>query len=254
MSARLLCRPLLCRPLCSRLLICRALLSGLLLAVVLLAPAPALAQLRFEEGRHYTVVPTPQPSGTVPAGRIEVTEVFSYVCGGCYQAQAMVESLKSTLPADATLTYVHAGFNQGWPLMQRIHLTAQRLGLAERNHERLFAAIWESGEFPYFDPATGQPRRPAPTAADAARFYAKGGGLSEADFIKAFNDAKTEAAVTHTDALIKGWQVPSTPSFVVAGRYRIENSSLSSVDDLRALITHLVGLERARLQRSAPAK
>src|SRR5690606_29115218 len=83
------------------------LLPRLLLTAVLLLPTAALAQLRFQEGRHYNVVPTPQATGLAPAGKIEVTEVFSYICRGCYEAQGLVDEIKAKLPADAVLTYVH---------------------------------------------------------------------------------------------------------------------------------------------------
>ncbi|HUG72231.1 MAG TPA: thiol:disulfide interchange protein DsbA/DsbL [Steroidobacteraceae bacterium] len=231
------------------------LLPRLLMVAVLLAPMPLLAaQVRFQEGRHYTVVPTPQTSGTVPAGRIEVAEVFSYVCNGCNQARGLVEQIKAGLPADAALAYVHAGFNQGWELFQRAHLTAQQLGIAERDHQRMFTAIWETAEFPYFDRTTGQRRQPAPTMQDAARFYAKGGGVTEADFLKEAASARIDEAVKRGEALIKGWQVPATPTFVVAGRYLIKNDSVGTIAELRDLFSFLVGLERSRLQQAAPAK
>lgn len=230
-----------------------ALTACLLLLAVLLTPSPLPAQMRFQEGRHYVQVPTPQTSGTVPAGRIEVVEVFSYACGGCFQAQAMVEELAAGLPADAGMGYVHAGFNTGWSLYQQGHLTAQQLGIAERHHARLFTAIWETAQFPHFDRATGQLRRPAPQIGDLARFYATAGGVSEADFLKKAASADIKTAVARSDALIRGWQVGSTPSFVVAGRYRIQNDAIGSTDDLKALVNYLVGLERNRL-RSAQQK
>lgn len=228
-----------------------ALAPCLLLLAMMLAPTSVLAQMRFQEGRHYVQVPTPQTSGTVPAGRIEVIEVFSYACGGCFQAQALVKELEAGLPADAAMGYVHAGFSTGWPLYQQGHLTAQQLGIADRHHARLFTAIWETAEFPHFDRATGQPRRPAPQMRDLARFHAAAGGVSEADFLKAAASPEVKAAVAHSDALIRGWQVGSTPTFVVAGRYRIQNDAIGSTAELKALVTYLVGLERNRL-RTAP--
>jgi thiol:disulfide interchange protein DsbA len=229
------------------------LLPRLLLTAVLLIPTPLLAQLRFQEGRHYNVVPAPQATGTAPAGKIEVTEVFSYICHGCYDAQGLVEQLKAGLPQDAVFTFVHAGFNQHWPLFQRAHLTAQRLGIAERNHARLFAGVWETFEFPFLDKATGRPRQPAPIMRDFARFYSKGGGVSEADFVKLAASPEIDAAVQRAEGIVKGWQVGSTPTFVVAGRYRIEADMLSTSQDMQALINYLISLERNRLKKPAPA-
>lgn len=229
------------------------LLPRLLLAAMLLVPASAMAQLRFVEGRDYTVVPTPQVSGNVPAGKIEVAEVFSYLCGHCYEAQPAAEELAAALPADAAMTYVYATLgHQDWQLLQRGHLTARLLGIAERNHARLFTAIWETGEFPQFDLARGQVRKPAPTIRDVARFYAKGGGVSEADFLKKAGSAEVDAAVKRTEALIRGWQVGGTPTFVVAGRYRIEK--VATTQDLKALVNFLIGRERTRLRADAAKK
>lgn len=227
--------------------------KALLLAVLLL-PTPLLAQLRFQEGRHYSLVAVPQATGLAPAGKIEVTEVFSYICSGCNGYQDQVEQLKAKLPADAVLNYVHAGFNANWPVFQRAHLAAQQLGIADRNHARLFNAIWRTAEFPYFDPATGRPRNPAPVIRDFARFYAKGGGVTENDFAKRASAPEMEEVVRRTDALIRGWQIPSTPSLVVAGRYLINLDEISSSADLAALTTFLVGLERTRLKKPVPAK
>jgi thiol:disulfide interchange protein DsbA len=225
-----------------------------LLLVVLLLPTAVLAQLRFQEGRHYSQVAVPQATGLAPAGRIEVTEVFSYICSGCNGYQEQIEQLKAKLPADAVLNYVHAGFNTNWPVFQRAHLTAQQLGIADRNHARLFNAIWRTAEFPYFDPATGRPRNPAPAIRDFARFYAKGGGVTENDFARRAAAPEMDALVERTDALIRGWQVPSTPSLVVAGRYRLNLDEVSTSADLAALTNFLIGLERSRLKKAAPAR
>jgi len=232
----------------------KRLFSRLLLLMVLL-PTPLLAQLRFAEGRHYDLISTPQTTGLAPAGRIEVAEVFSYVCGACNSIHPLAEGLKKGLPADAAFVLVHAGFQQNWPTFQRAHLTAQQLGIADRNHLRMFAAIWETGALPYFDKATGRPKQPAPTVADLARFYVQGGGVKEADFLQRAASPQVDAAVKRSEALIKGWQIGGTPAFVVAGRYRINNDAVTTLSDLQALVAYLVGLERSRLAKAAkPAR
>lgn len=231
------------------------LLPRLLLAAVLLVPASAMAQLRFQEGRHYTVVTTPQASGHAPAGKIEVTEVFSYLCGSCYQTLPIAEELEAALPADAAMVYVHGALGHAdWRLMQQGHVTARLLGIADRNHARMFTAIWETGEFPQFDLAAGKPRKPAPVLRDVARFYAKGGGVTEADFLKKASSPEVQAAAARTEALIRAWQVGGTPTFVVAGRYRIENDGIATTQELKALVNFLVGRERSRLRADAAKK
>lgn len=205
------------------------------------------AQLLWREGEHYTRVGPADPPD-VPAGKIAVTEVFSYACGGCYQAHEAVEELGRSMPADVAFGYVHAGFNSGWPLFQRAFITAQSLGIAAANHQRLFRSIWETMEFPYIDAATRQLRRPGPTIGDAARFYAQGGAVSEADFLRHASSPGTDAAVERANALIAAWRVPSTPSFVVNGRYLVNTARLSGWPQLTQIVDFLVSQERARLK------
>ena len=140
------------------------------------------------------------------------------------------------------------------PVFQRAHLTAQQLGIADRDHARLFNAIWRTAEFPYFDPATGRPRDPAPVIRDFARFYAKGGGVTEEAFARRAVSPELDEAVKRTEALVRAWRIPSTPSLVVAGRYLINLDEITSSADLAALTSFLVGLERTRLKSAAPAK
>jgi protein dithiol oxidoreductase (disulfide-forming) len=227
--------------------------SGLMLLAVLLLPTPLLAQARFQAGHHYQVVATPEAAG-LAKGKIEVTEAFSYLCVHCFEAQGLVEQIRAALPADAAVTYVHAGFNQGWQLLQRAHITAQQLGIADRNHARVFAAIWETGELPFMDRTTGRPLQPAPTLRDVARFYVKGSAVTEAAFLAKANSAEVNDAVKRVDALIKGWQIAGTPGFVVAGRYRIEMGQLKTLEELNSLVGFLVGLERDRLKKAAAPK
>ena len=136
----------------------------LMLFALLALPLAAQAQLRWQEGQHYRTLPQPVPP-SLPAGKIEVTEVFSYGCIYCYRAKDQIRELAAGLPADAVMTYVHASFNpaEAWPMFQRAFYTAQSLGVAAAAHDQLFTAIWESGEFPLRDPNTGGIRKPLPT-------------------------------------------------------------------------------------------
>lgn len=233
----------------------QGLMSRLLLVVMLLVPVSALAQLRFQEGRHYVTVPTPQATGLAPAGKIEVIEVFSYACSACYQTQPIAEELAKALPADAVMTYVHGALGHpDWRALQRGHVAAQQLGIADRNHKRMFTAIWETGEYPHFDRATGRLRKPEAGVPELARFYAKGGGVTEAAFTSKANSKDVDAAVQRIETLIRGWQVGGTPTFLVAGRYRIVSDGVSSAQEMKSLVSYLVGLERNRLRAAAAKK
>jgi thiol:disulfide interchange protein DsbA len=220
----------------------------LMFLVLLVVCAPAFAQLRWRQGVEYQLLPTQMRAGT-PADKIEVAEVFSYGCPYCYKAKDEIAKLAAALPADVAMTYVHASFipGEGWPMLQRAFYTAQHFGIGEAMHEAMFRAIWETGEMPLVDRATGQMRRPLPTIEDAAKFYARLSSVKVADFLKVAASPEIDAAVAHADELVKQWRVPGTPQLVVNGRYLVSNE-LPFAEQAQ-ITQYLIGLERTRLNK-----
>jgi protein dithiol oxidoreductase (disulfide-forming) len=202
-----------------------ALLMGAVLEVATAADAA-----KWVEGRHYTVLRLAQPS-QVPA---------------CYQFQGMVEKIKAALPANAQLTYLHASWNpsESWPLFQRAFITAQALGIADKNHGALFNAIWDpSGPLAVVDMRTQRIKARQPTIEDVARFYASRGGVTAEQFVQAAKSFSVEARMKQSDALVKAYLVEGTPTMVVAGKYRINGTMLSGANDYTDLIGYLVKKE-----------
>jgi protein dithiol oxidoreductase (disulfide-forming) len=223
-----------------------------LLLIALALPLPAMAQLRWLEGKHYIRLPVPQTAESRP-GKIEVAEVFSYGCIHCYRAQADVAKLKTALPADAYMAYVHASFApaEAWPMYQRAWYAAQTLGIGEAHHQQMFSAVWEAGEVLLLDKSTNRVRKPLPTLQEAARFYARVAKVKEADFMKTASSPGVDALVKRADQLVAAWRIGGTPSFVVNGRYLINNEVVSGWSDMQSVIVFLVGQERQRMKATA---
>lgn len=228
-------------------------LARVLLLMFLALPLPALAQLRWQEGRHYLRLPNPQTAET-RAGKVEVAEVFSYGCIYCNGAQAEIEKLKASLPPDAYMTYVHASFvpSEAWPMFQRAYYTAMALGIAEANHRSMFAAVWDTGEIRLIDKPSGRIHVPLPTIQDAARFYARVAKVKEADFLNASKSFGVDAQIKRADALIAAWRVGGTPTLVVNGRYVINNDVVKSWSEIQNVVAFLVTQERQRMKSAKP--
>jgi len=64
----------------------------------------------WTEGVNYFLVAPARPT-SLPAGKVEVTEVFSYACPACNIFQPTMHKLKQSLPANAVLDYLPAAFN-----------------------------------------------------------------------------------------------------------------------------------------------
>lgn len=224
-------------------------LGRALILIALILPMPALAQLRWVEGRHYVTIPGGQPAEP-QAGKIEVAEVFSYGCVHCYRAKDIISKLQGVLPADAYMTYVHASFraDEGWPMYQRAWYTAQTMGIGAATHDAMFKAVWETFELGVVD-AAGRPRKPLPTIEQTAKFYARAAKVKEAEFLKVARSAAVDAKIRHADAQVKSWRVPGTPGLVVNGRYLVQSDALAKWDDVRMLVLYLISQERARIAK-----
>ena len=214
----------------------------------------ANAQALFQAGKHYDVLKAPQRTN-VPAGKIEVMEVFSYGCPACDRFQPTMKKLKAALPANAHIVYLPASWNkvENWPLLQRAYLTAQSLGIAEKTHDEMFRAIWQSGELAVLDLTTGRPKNRLPSIDDIARFYQRVAGVKAADFVAASKSFGVDAKMRAADAQIVAMQVPSTPTIIVNGKYRL-NSDTLTLDDIVNCTKFLVAKEMAAAAPAPAAK
>lgn len=217
---------------------------GLMLVAVLayasLLPAHA-APTRYVEGTDYVVLDQPQAT-TVPAGRIEVMEVFSYACPFCDKFQPVMHKLERSLPRNAQIVFLPASFNpsEDWPMFQRAYFAAQSLGIAKRTHQAIYDAVWKTGELAIEDQGTNRLKNPLPSIEDAAHSYARLTGVSQQAFLTAARSFGVETEMREADAQIATMQIPGTPCIVVAGKYRINMESLNSPEDVIPLVKYLV--------------
>ncbi len=184
---------------------------------------PALAAEEWTEGVDYTVISPAQPMATI-AGKVEVTEVFSYGCPVCWRYYKDADALRAHLPANAFMDYLPASFMpaEDWVMFQRAYFAARSLGIEKRTHDAMFVAIWETHELATIDPTTNRPKRNPPTIEDAAKFYARVAGVKTQDFLQAANSFGVTTQMNQADAQVHGWMVGGTPTIVVNGKYRVE--------------------------------
>jgi thiol:disulfide interchange protein DsbA len=215
-----------------------ALLAVLVYASVL--PAGAAPQ-PWVEGTNYVVLDQTQPS-TVPAGKVEVMEVFSYACPFCNKFQPVIGRLERSLPRNAEMAYLPASFNssEDWPMFQRAFLAAQSLGIAKRSHQAMYDAVWKTGELAIVDQGTNRLKHPLPSLEDVARCYSRLTGVSQQTFLATARSFGVETRMREADAQVMAMQIPGTPCIIVDGKYRIVMDSLKSYDDVIKLVDFLV--------------
>jgi thiol:disulfide interchange protein DsbA len=207
------------------------------------APAKTATAVKWVEGRNYFLIQPPRPTG-LPAGKVEVTEVFSYACPACNQFQSYMRKLKQTMPPNVVLDYVPASFNQAedWPMFQLAYETARALGVAEQNHDAMFDAVWTTGELATTD-ASGGLKSHMPTIEDAARFYEKHAGIPAAKFVATSKSFGVDSQVRIDEEKIKQYAVDRTPTIIVNGKYRLVVASAGGDEQTIELVTWLVAKE-----------
>lgn len=167
------------------------------------------------------------------AGKIEVVEVFGYTCPHCAHFEPLLEAWRAKQPADVNLVTVPAPFGSWWMPFAKAYFAAKDLGLVEKTHAPLFAALHEQHTLPT-PPAVA-------TDAQIAQFYARY-GADPADFARRMEGAQVAQQMHRAEAFINRSGVDGTPGLVVAGRYRVLGRG---PEDALRIIDALVARERA---------
>lgn len=195
-------------------------------------------------GTDYVEIPNGQPFDTTD-GRIEVAEIFGYVCPFCAAVQPTVGAMKAKLPPDVHLVYVPAAFGAMWDNYAKAYYTAEAMGLVEKTHDAMFRAI-------HID-KTLKGERGMDTPEEIAAFYAAY-GADPKQFVSSMQSFAVAAKVNRAKQYILGaftnGDSPSTPTFLVNGKYRVKGKN---TEEMFRILNQLVVAERAKQGATAPA-
>ena len=202
------------------------------------------ADTTWTAGVNYFLIEPARPT-SMPPGKVEVTEVFSYGCPACNAFLPTMRQLKQSLPANAVLDYVPAAFQtaEDWPMFQQAYITAQALGVADKAHEAMFDAIWKTGELAIMDPNTQTLKAKQPSIEDAAKFYARQTGVPVATFLNMAKSMSVDMKIKGDDDLMIQYRIDRTPTIIVNGKYRLQVESAGGEDKLVELVNWLVAKE-----------
>jgi thiol:disulfide interchange protein DsbA len=211
-------------------------LAVLLLSVPFALAAPEAAP-KYVEGTHY--VRLAQPVRTADPSRIEVAEVFWYGCIHCFHLEPLINDWKKALKPDVDFQRSPAMWNQTMAIHAQAFYAAQALGVLEKLHGPLFAALNEE-------------RKKLDNEDELAAFFAAH-GVKEADFRKMFTSFAVESSVKQADARARSYGITGTPELVVNGTYRISGKTAGSPAEMLKVADFLVAKERAARAAAKPA-
>jgi protein dithiol oxidoreductase (disulfide-forming) len=170
-------------------------------------------------GRDYEEIPGGQPFAPLN-GKIEVVEVFNYVCPACAAFQPLVNGWKARLPADVRFTYVPAAFGPRWDPYVRAFYAAESMGIAERTHDAMFNALHIERSL--------KGERGEDSAADISAFYGRH-GVDAKQFASTMASFAVDGKFNRAKQFIVRSQANSTPTMIVNGKYKIKGSSFENM-------------------------
>ena len=195
-------------------------------------PAVPAAADTLVPGVDYTVIENGQPFEALN-GKIEVVEVFGYICPACARFGPMFSAWANNAPNDVRVSYVAAPFGPQWIPYARAYYVAEAMGLVAKTHAAVFRAIHLEHSLP------GEGEKPnEPAIAD---FYAKHGADSKR-FLADMHSFATEAKINRGKQFMIRTGTNSTPSLVINGKYKVLGSSY---EDMLRITDALVARERA---------
>lgn len=191
----------------------------------------ARAQIRKPQAGREFLQLEPRVPVAAPAGSIEVVDFFWYSCPHCNAFEPSLQAWQKRLPADVTLRRVPVGFRDEFVPQQRLFFSLQAMGLIDKLHTRVFAAIHEE----HLDLTRGK---------TIAAWVAQQ-GVDGAKFASLFDSAEVGEKVRQATALQDAYRVAGVPALGVAGRYYTDGEIAGSMARVLQVVDHLVAEVRA---------
>ncbi len=203
---------------------------AVLLGLVLSSVATLANAAGYTEGKDYAVLA--DPVRPADASKIEVGEVFSYLCPHCNSFEPLLQAWVKTQPADVLLVQTHASFNHNWPIYQRGYYTILALGVKDKVQEAVFTSVY-----------IGKQEMLTPEAwANFLAIY----GVDKQKTINTFNSFGVNSLVKQADNRVRDLKITSTPSLIIDGRFRV---LVSKHDEMLKVAQFLV--DKVRAERAA---
>jgi protein dithiol oxidoreductase (disulfide-forming) len=191
---------------------------------------PAIApDANYLEGKDYVLLD--EPVRPQDPSKIEVAEVFSYLCGHCFHFEPLVSAWAKAQQSDVVLVPVHASWGEAMLPYQRGYYTAVLLKVKTKSHQATFDRIHRDGK----ELAT----------AEAWADFLSGYGVTKQAVLSSYNSFAVNSLLAQADARVRGYKISGTPELIVDGKYRISSRQVGSQEAMLKVAQFLVDKIRA---------
>ncbi len=193
---------------------------------------------KWQPGKNYNPIVPAQPT-SVSAGKVEVVEVFWYGCPHCFALEPYLNNWQKTSKAGyVEVVRVPVTWGAQHKSHARLFYTLQALGHEQDLHSKAFDAVQKNP-----DMLLGNDE--ASSAAKQAKWAATQ-GISEAEFMNAYNSFGVTASLQRAEQLTKRYAVTGVPALVVNGKYFTDVGMAGSQTQLIQLLNDLTASEKRR--------
>ena len=212
----------------------RTMLTSLMALIASMTLSAPIAAENYVEGVHYEAIDIPVKTGFEGEQplKVEVVEVFSYMCIHCYSFDPLLKLWEQNKAEQAVFNRLPAVFSADWELMARAFYTAEILDVSEQMHEPLFEAIHK------------QPKNLREEDIMAALFL-EHAEIPAAEFTESFNSFFVRSRVMQARAKGRAYGITGVPVMIVNGKYRVGGRMAGSNEAMLDVVDFLVRQELA---------
>lgn len=215
-------------------------LAALLLALAACCGSTVQAQglVPYQEGLHYAKI---DQASAVPADKVEVVEMFSYLCTHCYTFDPYMTRWAEKAPDYVEFRRLPVVFGRSsWEIYARGYVTAEIMGLDDRAHEAMMERLWKE-------------KKILRSIEEIADFYTQF-GVDKAKFLSTAKSFAVDGRIRKDQQLVRDYGITGTPSVVVNGKYRIVgNAAIPSFDAMLDVVDYLVEIEASKIRKASVA-
>jgi len=204
--------------------------------IAALAPEGQLPSTKWVAGTQYKVVLPAQPTDVAP-GKIEVIEFFWFGCPHCFALEPAVDAWLKNKANYVEFVRVPATWGEVHRAHARLFYTLKVLGKADELQDKVFDSVHVEHQ-PLFAPGD-----PMQTQREQLQF-AKDNGISESDFMKAYNAFAMQTAMAQADDLVRRYRIDAVPTFVIGGKYETDMQMAGGESNLFQIINDLAASEK----------
>ncbi|OGB32570.1 MAG: disulfide bond formation protein DsbA [Burkholderiales bacterium RIFCSPLOWO2_12_FULL_61_40] len=209
----------------------QAALGAGLLSSALVSPLAHAQAKKPVAGTDYQVL-DPRASVEAPAGKVEVVEFFWYNCPHCNAFEPTMEAWVKKLPKDIAFRRVPVAFRDDFVPQQRLFYALDAMGLVEKLHAKVFAAI--------------HVEKLNLSKGEAITEWVGKQGVDKAKFVEQYNSFSVVTKSGRASKLQNEYKVEGVPALGLAGRFYTDGSMAGSMERALQVVESLVAEVRAK--------